>query len=82
MNIVQLITVATESMASRGAVIEIKHIFLVNGGVWYGNWALPTVGISCVTSGTRTSKLLLAGSRLGSGVTGLGVGSWGSMSIY
>ena len=25
----QLITVATESMASQGAVIEIKHIFLV-----------------------------------------------------
>ena len=74
----QLITVATESMASQGAFIEIKHIFLVNGGVWDGNWAPPTIGVSCVTSGTRTSKVVASWFKVGlRGVTGLDVGSWG-----
>ena len=63
----QLITVATESMAGRGAVIEIKRIFLVNGGVWDGNWAPPTVGVSCVTSGTRASKVVASWFEVGLG---------------
>ena len=63
----QLITVATESMVGQGAIIEIECIFLVNGGVWDGNWVPPTVGVSCVTSGTRTSKIVASWFEVGLG---------------
>lgn len=71
LDIVKLVTIATEGVARWRAIVQVKCILGIDNGVLDRNWAAPPIGVPCETCRTWTSKVV---------VRRFEIGLWGGRS--